>query len=110
MQRLGRRRKLLEAFPDSVRARAALGSRRFRFVPPLVIDDDPRLRALADAVREQRIVRIRAGAPAERVIHPIGLVCNPSGWSVEDQMTPEAPISLDDCGDINISSKTFVRA
>lgn len=101
------RRKLLEAFPDTVRARAALGARRFRFVSQLAVEDDSRLRALAGAIREHRIVRINAGASRERVIHPIGLVCSPSGWVVEDQLTPEAPISLKDCGDINISSRTF---
>lgn len=104
------RRKLLESLPDTVRARAALGSRRFRFVPQVAIDDDPRLLALADAVREHRIVRIHAGAASERAIHPIALVFGQRGWLVEDALTPDAPIGLHDCGDINISSQRFVLA
>jgi predicted DNA-binding transcriptional regulator YafY len=102
------RRKLLESLPDSVRARAAEGSRRFQFLPRASAKaDDPRLRALADAIRCHRVVRIHAFQSDERVIHPIGLVCTKSGWLVEDDVAQSA-IRLRGCGDINVSSKSFV--
>ena len=104
------RRKLMESFPDTVRARAGEAARRFRFAPHTpAADSDPRLPALAAAVREHRVVRIQAYQPRERVVHPVALVCEPVGWMVEDDLAPDVPICLDTCGDINISSKTFTR-
>jgi predicted DNA-binding transcriptional regulator YafY len=101
-------RKLLESFPDTVRARAGEASRRFRFMPRLpAAEPEPRVMALADAVRQRRIVRIHAHRRGERIIHPIALVCGHAGWIVEDALKPGAPVAVDDCGDINISSKTF---
>lgn len=102
-------RKLLESLPDTARAHAGDGARRFRFAAPASRqdDDDPRLPALAAAVREQRVVRIQAYQPDERVIHPTALVCDDHGWHVEDDLATGAPIRLADCGGINISSKTF---
>lgn len=104
------RRKLIESLPDAVRARANDGARRFRFVPPIAVaDDDPRLPALTGAVREHLVVRIHAHQAHERAIHPVALVCGPTGWHVEDALAPDAPIRLDACGSINISAKTFAR-
>jgi predicted DNA-binding transcriptional regulator YafY len=105
------RRKLLEAFPDAVRLRALQAANQFQFVsrPAAPEDEDPRLPALAAAVRDQRIVRIRAFQRHERVIHPLALVCESDGWVVVDAVTPGRPERLDRCGDINISSKTFVK-
>lgn len=103
------RRKLMESFPDTVRSRAKQGADRFRFTPvPLASDDDPRLPALAGAVREQRVVRVRAYEADERVIHPIGLVCAATGWAVVDDRQPDAPVRLETCGHVNISSRRFV--
>ncbi len=103
------RRKLLESFPDTVRARAQEGAARFRFVPaPATAGSDLRLAALAAAVRERRVVRIQAHQPGERVIHPRALVCAAAGWVVEDTLQPDAPVAVADCGDINISAKTFL--
>jgi len=102
------RRKLLESFPDTVRARAAEGARRFRLVPqPAAPDPDPRLPALADAIRHRHIIRIQACCASERIVHPISLVCDRAGWQVEDALTPGRPVAIDECGDINISAKTF---
>ena len=102
------RRKLLESFPDAVRARAEEAAGRFRFVPARATGDgDVRVAALAAAVRERRVVRIQAYQPSERLIHPCALVCETTGWVVEDALRPDAPVPLADCGDINISAKTF---
>jgi len=101
-------RKLQESFPDAVRARVSEAGRRFRFAPAIATTDhDPRLAALATAVRERLVVRIQAYQPRERVVHPVALVCAATGWMMEDDLLPDAPVWLDACGDINISSKTF---
>lgn len=102
------RRKLLESLPDTVRERALEAGRRFRFaVDDVAEDDDPRLPALAAAVRGHRIVRLHAHSARERVIHPTALVCGRTGWSVEDDLAAGAQTPLDECGDINISAHTF---
>ncbi len=103
------RGKLLESLPDLVRERAATAARRFRFASrPEPRDEEPRLPALVTAIRESRIVRIRAHRPDEQVVHPIGLVCRVDGWCLDDDLTPGGCIALADCGDINISARRFV--
>jgi predicted DNA-binding transcriptional regulator YafY len=100
------RRKLIESFPDQVRERMAVAVRRFRFEASTAQTADPRLAALVDAVRGSNVVRIRAHKRRERTIHPAALVNTAQGWSVEDDLTGER-IPIADCGDINVSARTF---
>lgn len=101
------RRKLIESFPDQVRERLALAAQRFRVAPDTDCAEDPRLPALAEAIRQSRVVRINAHQPAERMVHPVGLVCDASGWALEDDLVPGCRIPLDTCGNINVSSRVF---
>lgn len=101
------RRKLLESLPDPVRERAMAGARRFRLLTPLTSALDPRLPALATAIRQQRIVRIHAHSLRERVVHPVGLHYTDSGWHLEDALAPHRPIALRGCGHVNVSARTF---
>lgn len=101
------RRKLLESLPDQVREHATRAGRRFRFADAPRANDDPRLPALAAAIRDSQVVRINAYQRSERAIHPVALVCTRDGWLVEDDLSPAAPIRVDACGTINISSRTF---
>ncbi len=102
------RRKLIESLPDTVRSRATQGARRFRFAGVAQgVEDDPRLPALAGAVREHRVVRVRAYEADERVVHPVGLVRDANGWTIEDDLVPDVPLPLETCGHVNISSRTF---
>jgi predicted DNA-binding transcriptional regulator YafY len=102
------RRKLMESFPDQVRDRAGLAARRFRVADDAQMDErDPRVPALANAIRESRIVRVNANRKSERVLHPVALVCGRQGWFVDDDLAPGAPVSLAACGDINISARRF---
>lgn len=102
------RRKLLESLPDHVRERAYLAARRFRVEGNAeTVEDDPRLAALANAVRQHRIVRVQAHGPDERTIHPVALVCRADAWFIEDDLAPGGLLSLDACGDINVSARTF---
>jgi predicted DNA-binding transcriptional regulator YafY len=100
------RGKIVESFPDPVRMRIATAQRRFQFAPLPPADDDPRVAALADAVRNAQIVRIRARSRTPREIHPAGLIRAPDGWLVVDARDP-LPIPLATCGDINISARRF---
>jgi predicted DNA-binding transcriptional regulator YafY len=97
--------KLMESLPDTVRDAASATAARFRYAPADG-GDDPRPAALARAVRDSRIVRIRTHRPDERAIHPAALTLGPAGWAVTDARTGDA-ILLADCGDINISALTF---
>jgi predicted DNA-binding transcriptional regulator YafY len=101
------RRKLIESFPDQVRERIATAARRFRFEDAARYrSGDQRLAALADAIRETKVVRIRAHARGERTIHPVALVHTGTGWCVEDDLTG-ARVPLRDCGSINVSARLF---
>lgn len=100
------RGKIIESFPDQVRARIASAQQRFTFAPRPAGAPDPRVAALAEAVRNAQIVRIRARSRLPREVHPVGLTCGPDGWLVVDALD-RAPIPLAECGDINISARTF---
>lgn len=103
------REKLIESLPDPVRARAMRGARRFRAERPAGRGDaDPRLAALADAIRGQRIVRVHAHTRRERVVHPVALVQREDGWHLDDDRDPARPIPVVGCGDVNVSARTFV--
>lgn len=96
--------KLIESLPDGVRDRVVMAQTQYRFVPDGA-EPDPRLPALAEAVRDGRIVVIRAFATDRQIIHPVALICASDDWYVEDALTDM--IQLGACGDINISAKRF---
>lgn len=97
--------KLQESLPDVVRGRVDASRHQFGSVP----DDeavDPRVPALAAAVRRRNVVRVQARSSTPRVIHPVGLRMRGRTWSVDDQRTGET-LGVETLGDLNISSKTF---
>ena len=107
-------RKLLEALPDPVRQRALDGARRFRLSGgagrvdrDVRSADDPRVSAVAMAIRGRQVVRLRAFRDDERVVHPVALVLGADGWRLEDAIAPAAPEAQAAWGDINVSAKTF---
>lgn len=101
------RSKLIESFPDSVRLKVQQAQQRFRIETVPQSDSDPRIEALAKAIRDNRVVRINARSKSPRIIHPIHLTFSQNGWSVVDALTPDTPIRISRCGDLNISAKTF---
>ena len=101
------RTKLLESFPDAVRAHMDRARARFVFAPLAAMAADPRLPALAEAIRHARIVRIQARSPTPRTVHPIQLIAETRGWHLVDALDDSVPIPLDACGDINISARSF---
>ncbi len=101
------RAKIVESYPDQVRAKMEATRRRFRFDPPAAASFDPRIAAFADAIRNANIVRIHAKSPAPREIHPAALVLRPGGWHVIDARADIAAFAIAECGDINISARSF---
>ncbi|MCB1499817.1 MAG: HTH domain-containing protein [Bauldia sp.] len=101
------RAKTLESFPDHVRQVVERASRQFRFATEPDDVADPRVPALAAAVRGRNVVRIGMNTPAARVIHPLSLLLERGGWQVVDACSPTAPIPVEDCGTINVSARTF---
>jgi hypothetical protein len=69
-------------------------------------EPDPRLPALARAVRERRIVRLDAYRAGERVVHPVGLDLGADGWALRDGLSGDR-VALDDWGPVNISARRF---
>jgi predicted DNA-binding transcriptional regulator YafY len=101
------RAKLIESFPDSVRAKVQVAAERFQFAPLPCVEEDQRLVALCSAIRERKIIRIQAKSRHPRAVHPIALRYEAGAWSLVDAVSPSPPISLAACGDINVSSKQF---
>ena len=104
------RAKMLESFPDPVRATVELSRRRFGFSPQVAPPPDPRVSAMAQAVRNAQIVRLQARSATPRVIHPVRLVTDADGWEVIDDREPAEAIPLAQWGDINISARSFREA
>lgn len=99
------RAKIWEAFPDQTRA--AMAETRDRF--STAASDapvDPRCPALAKAIRDRVIVRLRMRAPPPQEVWPTALTFDGDTWwlTVADKTEP---IPMADWGDINISSKRF---
>lgn len=96
--------KLIEAMPEPVREKIRVAEGRFRFEG--AAPDDPRLPAIADAIRNRNIVliRTRTGDPVQ--IHPVALTLTADGWRVHDALN-DRQVPMDDCEDINISAKQF---
>ena len=101
------RSKMLESFPDGVRATIDQARDWFRFAATAGEDPDPRVAALALAIKRRRVVRIRARTPRQRVVHPVALSFGDDAWHLVDRLDPGRPIALDTCEDINISARTY---
>ncbi len=101
------RSKLLESMPDALRDKLTAAQRNFRFGQAAAPELDPRVGALADAVRAGRIVRIQARSKMARTVHPECLIMPRDGWELVDALAPELPIPLSAWGDINISAKRW---
>ncbi len=101
------RAKLLESLPDGVRETALRARAQFRVGAARTPPPDPRVEALATAIRERRRVRIRATGKSARVVHPIAMTFGSRGWSLVDALDEGRTIPLAECGDINVSALRF---
>jgi predicted DNA-binding transcriptional regulator YafY len=96
------RAKLIESFPDRTRAVMAQAASAFpreaTTLPP-----DPRVAAIAAAIRDGMTLRLRARSRDPVTLRPQVLACGPDGWSVFGPPLT-APVAQADWADINISA------
>ncbi len=100
------RAKMREAFPDQTRRQMATAVGLFGQSIPTRTQPDPRRAAMAQAVREGRIIRLRSRSAHSQTIHPVALQTGEGDWTVTDSLT-DTLISEPDWGDINISARRF---
>jgi predicted DNA-binding transcriptional regulator YafY len=102
------RAKLIESLPDRTRAVMARAARAFsRDAGTMVFD--PRVAAIAAAIRAGQTLRLRARSKAPIVLRPEILQCGPAGWSVFGPPLA-APVAQADWADINISAPSLIVA
>jgi predicted DNA-binding transcriptional regulator YafY len=93
--------KLIESFPDRSRAIMAEAFRRFpRALPPP--EDDPRIAAVAQAIRQGLTLRCQARTARPIVLRPTILSHDATGWAVFG-LPLDKPLRQADWGDINLS-------
>ncbi len=96
------RAKFLESLPDPSRAIVAATSLRFPMDQGKGPAADPRVSAIAEAIRLGRTLTLGARSPAPLRLRPERLGLGPDGWWVAGPPV-SAPIRQPDWGDINIS-------
>lgn len=99
--------KLIESLPDKTRLEVKAAAQQFILNRSHSVED-PRVRAMALAVRAGTKVRLRFATRDEQLIHPVELSLDETVWTVRDELTKET-ISLEKWGRVNISSIRFQR-
>lgn len=98
--------KLREAFPDQTRRQMARMLAQFPVPATPPPPEDRRRAALGLAVRQGRIVRLRARGPDPVLVHPVALELSRPGWVLVCARTGMRYAEAD-WGDINISARQF---
>jgi predicted DNA-binding transcriptional regulator YafY len=101
------RAKWIESVSEATRETIRLTKSRIRFEPAAVGTTDPRIEAMAGAVRRRCVVEIKARSSRPRTIHPICLIRRGGDWCVVDAQAPLRPIPIVEWADIKISVHTF---
>lgn len=99
------RAKFLESLPDRSRSIALAAPIRFSLVAETPPIPDPRIAAVAEAIRQGRTLSLAARSATPLRLRPETLGCGPQGWTVFGPPLA-APVPLVDWGDINISRAT----
>jgi predicted DNA-binding transcriptional regulator YafY len=99
--------KLVESLPETVRQRVLRAQLRFQFAIDTVTPDDPRVGALAGAIRNSAIVRLDSKSNSPRTVHPIALRFGSGEWLLVDALDSQHPIPDSQWGDINVSARRF---
>ncbi|HYN66742.1 MAG TPA: HTH domain-containing protein [Ornithinibacter sp.] len=101
------RTKLVESLPDQVRASLREAQNRVEFVAEPRGDPDARVRALAEAIRTRRVVRLDARSRSPVTVHPVRLLRVPDGWAVVGEQAPERPVPQRNWRTVNVSARRF---
>ena len=97
--------KLVESFPDSSRTYVTQMMARFT-LSGHAPQDDPRIAAMAKAIQNQLIIRLRFTSDTEQIVHPTAMELTASQWRVWDSLENNW-INLSDWGRLNISARQF---
>ncbi|WP_224816263.1 YafY family protein [Hasllibacter sp. MH4015] len=100
------RAKFIESLPDRARKAAEAALAEISVAAPDVASD-PYVIALAEAVRDRRIVRLRARSGASVECHPARLSFDGVAWALHDARAPDVAIPQGDWGDLNISARRY---
>ncbi|MEM9581561.1 MAG: HTH domain-containing protein [Pseudomonadota bacterium] len=100
------RSKLIESFTDVIRARVADAADQFDIAHDTPASD-PRIAALAEAVRGRRIVLLKARSTCPVECHPVKLIFDSGDWALQSALEPTDLIKRTEWGDINISRRSF---
>jgi predicted DNA-binding transcriptional regulator YafY len=103
------RAKIVETLPEAARELAALASARFRFDALADTRPDERLAALAEAIREARIVWVRRHGEPPRELHPVALAWGAEGCRVLDARADFPPLRLSDRDPLHVSARRFAK-
>jgi predicted DNA-binding transcriptional regulator YafY len=101
------RTKLVESLPDPVRATVQRSQDRVRFTADARAGPDPRVRALAEAIRARRVVRLDARSRSPVVVHPVRLLRSADGWALVDGRARDTVVPQAAWGTVNISALGF---
>lgn len=101
------RAKLMESLPDRTRTICQQTGERFMVEGEHPQAADPYVMALAEAVRDKRMVTLQARSNHPRHAHPCALRYDTTGWLLYDAQDRENPIAQADWGDLNISRRTY---
>ena len=99
------RAKLVESLPDKSRAAAKRMSETFT-VTGDGRQHDPRIKAMAHAVRNRLKVRLRFSTLGENAIHPTAMRLDGADWAVRDGRVDHW-VPLSDWGRVNVSALQF---
>jgi predicted DNA-binding transcriptional regulator YafY len=100
------RAKMREAFPDRTRRQMAAAVDLFGQSAKTRTQPDTRRPAMALAVREGRVVRLRSRSADSQTIHPAAMQIGEGDWTVTDALTGTS-IAETNWGDVNISARRF---
>jgi predicted DNA-binding transcriptional regulator YafY len=101
------RAKWLESLPDKTRHICEQTRSQFTIEQTEPDLPDPYVMALAEAVRDKRIVTLQARSRHPRKAHPCALTRTSDGWFLTDALDEANPVAQADWGDLNISKRTY---
>jgi predicted DNA-binding transcriptional regulator YafY len=99
--------KLVESLPDAVRAVVETAREQVKLASAAALTSDPRVEAIAGAIRQTQLIHVRAQTASSRVMHPAGLELTQDGWVIHDARKDEPSIRLAEAGNVNISARKF---
>jgi predicted DNA-binding transcriptional regulator YafY len=97
--------KVAQGLPAPTRAAMAAATARYREAAGPDRLPDPRVAALARAVRAGTVAILGCQGPAPRRVHPARLEAGPDGWMLHDARPGVAPVPVADWGRVTVTAE-----